>query len=462
MEPSKGFVVAGTHSGSGKTTVTLGIMAWLRRKGYQVAPFKVGPDFIDPGHHTRITGMVSRNLDGWMLSKAYNMDMFHRYSNQADIAVVEGVMGLYDGYDGKSDAGSTAQMAKWLNLPVILVVNAQSMARSAAALVNGFVSFDPDLAFAGVVFNNLGSEHHLSFLADAMKTYVDVPLLGGILRDRRILIPERHLGLVTDDEHTLSDTHIDLLADTIGSSTNMTGLLPGSPSAGEKKKCVPELSSPEKSVRIGVARDEAFCFYYQDNLDMLTSMGASLEFFSPLEDKTLPDDLSGLYFGGGYPEVFAKRLSENTCMRQAVKKASDSGMPVYGECGGFMYLCRHFRDKENQDLPMTNCFPFVTHLLDRLKALGYREVTLDRDTIIGPKGTRIRGHEFHYSEVIGNDQDVEQVYGLADRKGSGRRKEGFVVNQTLGSYVHLHFGSQPQCCRDFVASCSAYGESRKP
>jgi cobyrinic acid a,c-diamide synthase len=455
----KGFVIAGTNSGCGKTTVSLGLMALLKRKGYTVAPFKVGPDYIDPGHHTRITGRASRNLDGWMLSRDYNTAAFEQGTQDADIAVVEGVMGLYDGYDGKSENGSTAQMAKWLDLPVILVVNAQSMARSVAALVKGFETFDPDVTFAGVIFNKLGSERHLAYVKEALEGHVKIPCLGGIFRNDTVAIPERHLGLVTDDEHGLSDAQIGALADRVDEGVDILELLhtveydPGRPEHH------PEQETPERRVRIGIARDRAFCFYYPDNLEILERAGAECVFFSPMDDTRLPENLSGLYLGGGYPELFAEKLAANTDMRDAIRKASETGMPIYAECGGFMYLCREIRDFDGKTFPMTGCFDFTATMLQKLRSLGYREVTLSDDTVIGPKGAVIKGHEFHYSK-IDEETDTPTAYGVTPRAGGHETREGYRVNNTLGSYIHLHFGSRKDVGRDFVAACLTYKNGR--
>jgi cobyrinic acid a,c-diamide synthase len=257
---SKGFVIAGTNSGCGKTSITLGLMALLKRKGYTVAPFKVGPDYIDPGHHHRVAGRYSRNLDGWMMDKEYNRISFNKGLAGCDLAVVEGVMGLFDGYDGKSESGSTAQMSKWLDLPVILVVNAQSMARSAAALVKGFEQFDPDLRFAGVIFNKVGSPRHLDYLKEALEGHVNMPCLGVVFRNPNIVMPERHLGLVTDDENGLSDAHISTLADMMEQGIDLDLLLNGNDVGiveSEEFEII-ENKSLKHHVRIGVARDQAF------------------------------------------------------------------------------------------------------------------------------------------------------------------------------------------------------------
>ena len=458
----KGIVIAGTHSGAGKTTITLGLMAALRRRGLRVAPFKVGPDFIDPGHHTQITGRDSRNLDGWMLSREYNQTTFARHTRDAQIAVVEGVMGLFDGYDGKSEAGSTAQMAKWLGLPVVLVVSARSMARSAAALVQGFEGFDPGLSFAGVLFNHLGSSRHLQYLTDAMQGHVRMPVLGGVLRDDKVAIPERHLGLMTSDDHGLSEEHRLRLAGLVENAMDLEKLIQGLPDLKRNGQgTADDAMAGEDPVRIGVARDAAFCFYYADNLDLLKSTGANLVFFSPLTDRRLPENLDGLYFGGGYPELHARTLSENRELLRAIRALSDLDMPIYGECGGFMYLCREIGDIEGRAFPMTGCLPLATRMLDRRKALGYREVTQARVTPLGPAGQIMRGHEFHYSTIVNTREEGGGVYRLTDRAGLEKDSEGFLVNQTLGSYVHLHLGSCPQAARHFVAACKAWRAKRK-
>ena len=425
-----------------------------------MAPFKVGPDFIDPGHHSKITGRVSRNLDGWMLPEPYNLGCFQRAAGDADIAVVEGVMGLYDGYDGKSEAGSTAQMAKLIRLPVVLVVDAASMARSAAALVQGFENFDRELQFAGVIFNNLGSKGHLRYLTDALSGNVRMPCLGGILRNSRVAIPERHLGLVTEDEHVLTDDRILQLADLIDRHVDVDRLLERL--EDNKLETFPaRAGTRERKVKIGVARDKAFCFYYQDNLDLLENAGAEIVLFSPVEDHRLPAGLGGIYLGGGYPELFAEALSSNMEMLHQLGKKSRQGLPIYAECGGFMYLCDSLTDLDGREFQMAGCFPFRTSMSKRLKALGYREITLSRDTIIGKKGLAIRGHEFHYSTTEEKpSSDIKTVYAVSKRASDEKLAGGFQVNQTLGSYNHLHFGSCPESADAFVKACKRYRHER--
>jgi len=458
--PIKALVIAGTKSGCGKTTATLGLMAALTRRGLKVAPFKVGPDFIDPGHHSRIVGAVSRNLDGWMLSKEYNFACFRRSAGYSDFAVIEGVMGLFDGYDGKTEAGSTAQMAKWLGVPVILLVDAASMARSAAAVVMGFEHFDRQLDYAGVIFNNLGSSRHLNYLKDAIQGYTEMPCLGGMLRNDKIKMPERHLGLVTHEDNPLSRETVAGLADIIEKSIDLDRLINALPDIVLPRQSGTDASSQKKKARIAVARDNAFCFYYPDNLESLEQHGAEIIYFSPLTDEELPPEIDGLYFGGGYPELYAAGLAENNGLRDRIRKISQEGMPIYGECGGFMYLCQELIDQNGMNYPMTGCFPFTTRMFSKLRALGYREINLTRDTVIGRRNLTIRGHEFHYSEISGAASGHQTVYRVSDRAGVDKEPEGYQINQTLGSYNHLHFGSQPAAADHFVENCRKYRHSR--
>ena len=391
-----------------------------------------------------------------MLSKEYNFRCFQRSASDSDFAVIEGVMGLFDGYDGKTEAGSTAQMAKWLGFPVILLVDAASMARSAAAVVMGFEQFDRQLNYAGVIFNNLGSQRHLSYLKDAIEQHINMPCLGGIMRNESIAIPERHLGLVTREEHVLPRKTVAELADIIEKSIDLDKLINNLPELYMPRQFEDDLDSLERNVRIAVARDRAFCFYYQDNLELLEKQGADIIAFSPLTDVDLPQDIDGLYFGGGYPELFAAKLSENKSLRDRIRAKSQNGMPIYGECGGFMYLCEELVDQKGDNYPMTGCFPFATKMFPRLKALGYREITLTQDTVIGERNLTIRGHEFHYSELINLMPGYQTVYRISDRSGVDKSPEGYQLNRTLGSYHHLHFGSQPAAAAKFVENCWDY------
>ena len=458
----KAVVVAGTGSGVGKTTVSLALMSALMLRGLRVQAFKVGPDFIDPGHHGVVTGRDSHNLDGWMLSREENRAIFDRYVADADVAVVEGVMGLFDGYDGSSEAGSTAQMAKWLGLPVILVTNARAMARSLGAVALGFARFDPEVRFVGLLANNVGSPTHLEYLSQAMEVVPQMPFLGGLRRDDGIMMGERHLGLVTAEEQCLSAETLARLASWIEGAIALDDSLAAVP---EIDVTAPQhrLFPAEDRVRVGVARDKSFCFYYPENLRRLAEAGAELVFFSPLSDDGPPDGLGGLYLGGGYPELFAGVLSENEAMRRRILEAAGSGMPIYGECGGMMYLGEELRDLDGRKWPMVGFLPIETRMLDRLRSLGYRRVTLAGDTILGRPGLSARGHEFHYSEItrVNSGADFSDgAYEVENRTGRSEKVRGFSLGNTLASYLHLHFGSQPRIAPNFVAACRAWKEGR--
>jgi len=451
------FCIAGTHSGCGKTTVTLGIMAALVKRGLVVQPFKVGPDFIDPGHHRRVTGRDSHNLDGWMLSPEYNKEMFSRYTRDADIAVVEGVMGLFDGFSGSDEAGSTAQMAKILGIPVILVIDARSMARSAAAVALGYSLFDKDLPVKGVIFNMVGSEGHANYLKEAMESSLpQIPVLGCLLGEENLTIPSRHLGLVTDEDSPLQNDRIEQLATWVEKGVNLDRILSECKLAlTESFYTKPVLSdvTVHAPVPIAIATDKAFCFYYPENLRLLREAGGILKPFSPIRDKQLPGDVKGLILGGGYPELYCKELSNNRKLVKEIRNFATRGGPVYAECGGFMYLTKSITDLDGVTYPMVGIFPLKTIMSTKLESLGYREITTTSPTVLGPTTTRVRGHEFHYSYLEGDTTLAEDAYEVADRKGQGRIPQGFLMRNTLGSYIHLHWGSNTLVARNFVRYC---------
>ena len=478
----KSVIIASTHSGSGKTTITLGIMECLKRRGLKVAPFKVGPDFIDPGYHRLVTGRPSINLDGWMCGERYVQDTFFRHLEGADIAVIEGVMGLFDGIGGTSEAGSTAQIAKIIGSPVILLVDAKSQARSAAALVKGFAEFDPGVRIAGVIFNNVGSEAHARVLQEAVESLdMEIKVVGCLPRDERLHIPSRHLGLTTVEENPLSREFIDLLVEILWDRLDL-GLLwaAGTPYAIDQSLPFPRgrVYTHERSVkvvvetpvRIALARDSAFCFVYEDNLRLLKEAGAEIVEFSPLQDERLPEGISGIYLPGGYPELFADTLAANGPMKSDIRRRIEKGMPVYAECGGFIYLTKGVRAEswdgrsdlsrddttaENQIHEFVGVFPVTTRMLPRRKALGYREIRIGGDSIIGPAGSVARGHEYHYSEMGEMPARIKRLYGVK-RNDVPSGKEGYRYRNCLASYIHLHFGSCPGMARAFVESCGKF------
>jgi cobyrinic acid a,c-diamide synthase len=288
---------------------------------------------------------------------------------------------------------------------------------------------------------------------------VKIPCLGGLLRNKDLGIPERHLGLVTREDHPLDDVHIRYLADVIDGSLDIENLLARLPVMDVHPPMNDTASA--RNVRIGVARDKAFCFYYPDNLEILEEQGAEVIPFSPMEDDGLPPDVDGLYLGGGYPELNAETLAGNAAMLAQIRASSARGMPIYAECGGFMYLCERLTDQAGRSFPMAGCFPFTTRMLPRLKALGYRQIQLTRATILGGPGLSLRGHEFHYSELVDGSLPCDTVYRISDRGGSTQAAEGYLVRHTLGSYIHLHFGSEPNAARHFIENCRAYQAERK-
>lgn len=442
----RAFVIAGTHSGCGKTTVTLGLLAALRKKGLVVQPFKAGPDFIDSGLHRIATGRASRNLDLWMCGETYVRDCFERHSADADVAVVEGVMGLYDGNL------STAGLAGVLRLPVILVVDAYGMAESAGAVVNGFRKWESavvagPVVLKGVVFNRVAGENHFLRLARSVK---DVPVLGYLPRNLDFEIPQRHLGLVVAEEDPLTGENLEKLAETVLHHLDLDTLLSSTGSIGRIGP-IEDKTAEDKRITIAVASDKAFCFYYPDNLDLLGDSGAEIVFFSPLADKALPPDIDAVYLGGGYPELYAGQLSQNDSMLKSIRGWADSGKPLYAECGGLVYLSRNIRDFEGRTFPMAAVFPFETAMRNGRAHLGYREIVLRDDCILGTAGNRIKGHEFHYSEIIGKDlANIQTSYAVRNGSGDELPAEGYRFRNALASYVHVHFGSNRSLARNFV------------
>ncbi len=439
----KGILIGGTHSGCGKTTVTLAVVAGLRQKGYVVQSFKAGPDYIDSGLHSLITGRNSVNLDLWMMSGPERLRWsFHKAASGADIAVIEGVMGLFDG------DSATARVAEVLKVPVVLVVDAGSMAESAAAMVLGYRQYYHRVfgkhtpGIQAVILNKIGSEKHLQMIKEALQ---DVPIIGYIPKEEAIRIKERHLGLITADERPLSAEQAGLLAELAVRHIDLEALLTiaSSNTETDTQAIVSIDSTTLKGLRIAYARDRAFCFYYHDNLELLRLAGAELIAFSPLHDKA-PPEADFYYFGGGYPELYARTLAANTSMLKAVREISETGLPVYAECGGFMYLCKGLTDLQGEFIPMVGVFNFIAEMTPKSMALGYREVNLNQDTPIGNSGTTIRGHEFHYSRITGTDERVANVYTTTNKWGQKVPAGGFLYKNTLGSYVHLHFLSNPE------------------
>ncbi len=472
----RGIVIAGTHSGCGKTTVTLGILSALRKKGLTVQPFKTGPDFIDAGLHGIAADRRSRNLDQWMCGQEYVKASFLKHAAGADISVIEGVMGMYDG------EFSTANLARLLDVPVILVVDAYGMAESAGAVVRGFLDFGLRIAdcrlnaskskilnrkspmhLAGVVFNRVASEGHYKRLQESVD---DVPVLGYLPRELDFEIPHRHLGLTTAEENPLALKNLDRLSDAVLKHVNVdmivrnAGIL-----IGEKlrRESVNDTKQAGK-FKLAVASDKAFSFYYEDNLDLLRNAGAELIRFSPLVDATVPENADAIYIGGGYPELYAEALSRNTPMLGSIRSWADAGKPIYAECGGLMYLSKGIHDFDGKVFAMAGVFPFETRMMKKPQ-LGYREITLNKNCILGNAGEKLRGHEFHYSEIVedirqgsgvrdqvSGIQKQDSIYSVQDNQSRSIQKaEGFRYKNTLASYIHAHFGSNTMVADVFGA-----------
>jgi cobyrinic acid a,c-diamide synthase len=460
------IVVAGTSSGVGKTTVVVALVRALSAEGLKVAVFKCGPDYLDPTYHARAAGRPCHNLDGWMMGREAVLATFRRASEDADIAIIEGVMGLFDGASPTGEEGSTAQIAKWLAAPVLLVIDASGMARSVAAMAQGFARYDADVDVAGVICNRVGSRGHLDLLRQACDA---PPVLGGFPRQPDLAFPERHLGLFTADERTLPDAKLDAWGRAASEWLGTSDIVRRARAAPEPEVSadtaaletvrVPAGSAPR--CRIGLAWDEAFHFYYEDNLARLASLGATLVRFSPLRDALLPD-VDGLYLGGGYPEAHAAALSQNTSMHDAVRNFARTGGPVYAECGGLMYLSRAIVTLDAAAHPMVGLIPAETVMKNRLVALGYVDVETQLPTALGPAGQRFRGHQFRYSELGAIDGPVFTPYTAKRRRGGETSGEGFTsaAGNVVASYVHAHFASNPRMAAEFVASCAAFRDRR--
>lgn len=447
MRPTPALIVAGTHSGSGKTTVTLAILAALVRRGVRVQAFKVGPDFIDPGHQSHVTGRPSRNLDTWLLDPRALGRTYRNGVAGAELAIIEGVMGLFDGRGGCDDAGSTASLARLWRLPVVLTVDARGLARSIAPLVLGFARFDPTVEVAGAIANKVGSHRHFSeYLAPALRAAdLSIEPLGFLPRDESLVIPSRHLGLLLAGEAGNNPRLLDALADAAEATLDLDRIVAMArpPALPEEAKQSGEPPGPDRvrPTRVGLARDRAFCFYYEDNLDALRSAGAELVPFSPLDDTELPGGLGLIYLGGGYPELHGERLAANGAMREAIRRFHAEGGSILAECGGLMACTESIRDHQGRDHRLWGLVPARTVMQDRFAALGYVTVRSDRPSLLGPPGTSLRGHEFHYSRL---EPRGPLPYATALlRPDRDPTPDGIQIGGLHAGYAHLHFGSNP-------------------
>lgn len=435
----KGFILAGTNSGCGKTTISMGLMALLSSKGMKVAPFKTGPDFIDPAFHAKVTGCPSYNLDSFLMGKTVIRYLFRKHSKQSDIAIIEGVMGLFDGM-GHEGEGSTARLARILGLPVILTVSCKSLYQSVAAIVSGYARYDQQVKVAGVILNHVPNQEHFSFLKEYIETNTGIPCLGYLPTNRELALESRHLGLVQANETEGLEKKISLLAEKLAETIDVARLLEIAsimrlPATGED--AVLPYTAELSCLRMGVAYDKAFQFYYRDNLELLAENGAQLCYFSPMADKRLPDGVNALYIGGGYPEIFAGELSGNTSMLRDIRRAAGAGMPIFAECGGLMYLTSGIHTLEGKFFRMAGVFHCETRLTLRLQRFGYCHVTW--------QSIATAAHEFHHSclDNMPGEPDFSFAFNISKPGKDQKWQCGLMHNNVLAGYPHFHFYSNP-------------------
>ena len=476
------ITIAGTNSGCGKTTVTIGIMSALVNRGLNVQPFKVGPDYIDPMFHTFITGNYSRNLDSWILEEETVRYLFLKNSRTSDIAVIEGVMGLYDGSGDHLESGSTAHVSGIIKSPVIIVVNGEGMAMSIVALIRGFIYFNQSVDIKGVIINNINSEANFRFLKEIIEGNTCIKAIGYLPTLMECKLESRHLGLVPGGEVEDLKKKADILSNQIEKTIDLDLLLEISRSAGELReisicslmkgldgtedKTIRESNSihvyddlAERSIvpgiRIAVAMDKAFNFYYRDNLNLLEMLGAELVYFSLLNDAKFPDYIHGLYIGGGYPEIFAEGLQDNVSMRECVKTNILKGLPTYAECGGFMYMLGSITNSGGHSFKMAGVIPGSSMMTASLQRFGYVEIEIISDNIMSEAGSCIRGHEFHYSSA-NVDSSIPVCFLVKRGRNSSVWNCGFKIHNLLAGYPHIHFWSNIGFAEKFVKNCGQY------
>jgi len=469
------ILIAGDRSSAGKTTVCTGLLGALRARGLEVQGFKVGLDYIDPGFHTLVSGRPSRNLDGFLMAPDVIKEIFIRGCEGADIAVIEGVRGLYEGLNYYDDVGSTAQIAKILHCPVILVIDAGSITRSVAAIVNGYKTFDPEVQLSGVILNNIGSERHGEKAERAVEKYTGLKVIGKVPRKSGLKISMRHLGLITATECRTGWNEYNGVLDGITESVKegidikmLLAVANAAPPINEPKATI-FTEQVEKRVRIAVAFDEAFNFYYQDTLDLLSLKGAELVYFSPIRDKNLPEAVDAVYIGGGFPEIYAAELSANLSMRKEIKDFYNGYRVIYAECGGLMYLMkqleytplqglrgRRLESHKDEGGSFEMCGVIKGSVkFEEQRVVNYVEGELRRDCILGKRGSRFKGHEFHHSEIILEDPaNVVFAYKMLRGEGIKDGMDGIISKNCLASFAHLHAASYTGFAENFVRSAS--------
>ena len=450
------LVIAGTGTSVGKTMLTAGLILAFKAKGLTVQSFKVGPDYIDPAYLAHVSGRPCRNLDSWMLGEGALQQVLAQGSLGADLAIVEGMMGLFDGRGGGLE-GSTAEVARVIRAPIILVIDVDRTAESAAAVALGFKTYLSGLKLAGVLLNNVASDTHRRTIEDAVWNGAKLPVLGALPTIAGLGIPERQQGLLPVGENQEWDRIIGILATAIARDVDLDVLL----RIAQKAELLPLVprkifqgpAARADRVRLGVAYDEAFNFYYPENLELLEEQGAEIVPFSPLEDPHLPPALAGLYLAGGFSETFVEPLERNRAMAESFQRASRAGIPIYAECGGLMYLARSLRTEDGTRHAMAGVLPVDVAMDGQLRRFGYRQLLTLEENILSPKGQFYRGHEFHWSRIVGHDGGLRPAYQMLNAEGDAIGYEGFNGPNLLASYVHLHFGQNPLLAEKFLAHC---------
>ena len=439
------LIVAGVSSGSGKTTVTTGLIGALKNKGYKVKPFKIGPDYIDTGYLSFVAGEDALNIDLWLMSKENVLPSFVNNATGSDIAVIEGVMGLFDGGDC-----STAEVSKYLKAPVLLCVNSGKIGESVSAIVKGFIEFDQEVNIIGIILTKVSGWSHYKLLKESIENSTQLPVCGYLQRDSRLSIKERHLGLITAYEKDAIGEFMDFAIKQAEHNFYLDLII-------EKASLAPELSIEKKdtiyfklnnkakySVKVAYSYDRAFNFFYHENIKVMESLGAKCVPFSPLNDSYINPDIDLLILWGGFPEMFAPEISDNKSLMRKLKELIEKGLTVYAECGGLVYLARNFISGENKKYPMVGILPIDIKLDDKLVGFGYKEAVTRFDSILGKTGTKVRGHEFHHSFEVGKVCDKLRPYEVRSKSKDKKNKEnvkldGYVYKNVFASYIHLHF-----------------------
>lgn len=442
-----GFVLAATHSGAGKTTITAGILGALKKRGYNVQAYKTGPDYIDPAFHSFITEKPAYNLDSFLLADETIKHLYAKHAQEPDVTVVEGVMGLFDGVGGTEDLGSTAYLSKCLNLPVFLVIDGSGQARSAGALVKGFVEFDPLVKIAGVIVNKVSTKGHFDIIKQAVETATGIPCVGYVTKNQNVQLTSRHLGLVPAGEVENLNQKLAEVVEMIESCIDLDTML--TLSSRERPTLKPSHLDLKKGqyqgLSVAVARDSSFSFYYEDNLQLMAEMGLELKYFSPMTDRSLPP-ADFLYIGGGFPEVFGKALSENHSMKESIRAFANANKPIYAECGGLMYLCQAIVDLEGQRHEMLGLIQGEAVMTGKLKHFGYNFISVSQN--LSEAAIHMKGHEFHRSEIRFEEASQRGEFGYTlHKERNGEVLEpwhcGYRYKNAYGAYAHVHFYTEP-------------------